>query len=106
MPRTQEQNSMTVHDWLDHVGTRVGARVADVQISRPDDDSLGLSRGLRAVQLQGDGDRIFVGPSIASGGTLASRLQDRVQQLEFQQYGVEEATVEVAVDAIVTHLRN
>lgn len=80
---------MTVHDWLDHVGTRLGGRVADVQVSRSEEDTLGLSRGLRAVQLQGDGDRIYVGPSIAAGVTIASRLQDRVQHLEFKQFGVE-----------------
>jgi hypothetical protein len=61
--------------------------------------------GNRGVTALDAGDVVWLSPCFAAGGTLGSRLQDRVQHFEVQQYGLNEATIDVAVDAVVAHVR-
>lgn len=96
---------MTGIEWLNEIHARVVQRFADLQASRPEPETLGLSRGLRTVVIHVDGRQAWLAPSFAAGGTLGSRLQDRVQHLDIQQYAVAEATVDVARDAAVAHLK-
>jgi hypothetical protein len=95
---------MNGSDWLDDVARRVCERVSNVDVSHPDDKTLGLSSGLRTVVIHVDGAQAWLAPSFAAGGTLGSRLKHRVQHLDIQQYSVVEATVEAAVDAVSSHL--
>jgi hypothetical protein len=91
--------------WLDEVSVRVHERFAEAESSRPESDTLTLAHGLRCVVLYANGAEALLSPSISLGATIASRLQDRVQHLQIQQYGINDATVEVAADAVVEHLR-
>jgi hypothetical protein len=92
--------------WLDEVARAVLEWNADVEVSRPEPETLGVSIGLRTVVIHTSGSQAWLAPSFAAGGTIGSRLQDRVQHQDIQQYGVNEATIEVAVDAVIAHLRS
>ena len=91
--------------WLDDIARRVLERTSDVEISRPDAETLGLSLGLRTVVVHASGDTAFLAPAFTVGGTLGSRLQDRVQHLEIAQYSISEDTIDVATEIIVSHLK-
>jgi len=69
------------------------ARLDEVAVSHPDSETLGLSIGLRTVVIHTDDGQAWLAPSFAVGGTLGSRLQDRVRDLDIQQYGINGATV-------------
>jgi hypothetical protein len=97
--------SVKATEWLDELGRRAADRLAGIEIFRASADTLSMALGTRAVTAHDDGDVIWLAPSFAAGGTLGSRLQDRVQHLEIQQYGINEATISVAVDAVLAHLR-
>jgi GGDEF domain-containing protein len=102
---SREYGRVTGLQWLREVAAIVEAAFTDLDVSWPDDDTVGLSRGLRTVVAHVGGEQVFVAPSFASGGTLASRLQDRVQHLHIQQFRLSDPTIEVAADAISAHLR-
>jgi hypothetical protein len=91
--------------WLDELGRRASEQLAGVEIFRASEDTLTLAFGNRGVTAHDAGDVVWLAPSFAAGGTLGSRLHDRVQHLDITTYGVSEATVDVAVDAVVAHLR-
>lgn len=90
--------------WLSEVAQRASERNSDVEVSRPDEETLGLSRALRTVVIHVNGTQAWFAPSFVAGGTLRSRLQDRVQHLDIQYYAVSDATVYVVVEAVLTHL--
>ena len=46
----------------------------------------------------------FLMPSVASGSTIASRLQERVTHFDAERFVVEPATVSRAVETALTHL--
>jgi hypothetical protein len=92
-------------DWLDELGDRVAEHLAGVELSRPDPDTLSLARGARGVVVHTSGASAWLSRSVATGTTMASRLEDRVRHLDIQQYAVNEATVEVAAEAVLAHLR-
>ena len=92
-------------EWLDELARRVVEQLDNVETYRVDPDTLTLALGSRGVTAHDAGDLVWLAPSFAAGGTIGSRLQDRVQHLDIQQYGINEATVDVAVDAVLSHLR-
>ncbi len=91
--------------WLDEIALRVTERFGLVEISRPDGNTLSLMYAQRLVVLHATGTQALLAPSISTGSTIESRLRDRVCHLDIQQYGIAEATVDVAVDAVLSHLR-
>jgi hypothetical protein len=92
-------------EWLDELGDRVAEYLAGVELSRPDPDTLSLARGAHGVVVHTSGGSAWLSPSVATGTTMASRLEDRVRHLDIQQYAVNQVTVEVAVEAVLAHLR-
>jgi hypothetical protein len=92
-------------EWLSLTERAVRARLPDVEISRPEAHMLTFALGTRGVVLQAQGDAVIVAPSFAVGGTIGSRLRDRVQHLDMMSYGVTAANVERAADAVAGHLR-
>jgi hypothetical protein len=96
---------MKGEEWLDELGRRIGERAPDVDSSRPDPDTLTLFAGLRGVVMHDAGSAIWFSPSIAAGSTIESRLQDRVKHLDIEQYGINDATIDVALDAVLRHLK-
>jgi hypothetical protein len=96
---------MKAREWLGLTEGAVHARLPEVEISRPDDDMLTLALGTRGVVLHDSGGVALLAPSFAAGGTIGSRLKDRVQHLEMTSYAMTEATVGPAADAVVGHLR-
>jgi hypothetical protein len=91
--------------WLRAVEATVRESLPDVVSSWPDDDMLTLALGTRAVVLQVMGNTVIFAPSFAAGGTIGSRLADRVQHLEITSYANSATTVAGAGDAAVAHLR-
>ncbi len=91
--------------WLDAVAVRVRERLTEVETSQLEPDTLTLACGLRCVVLYANGAQALLSPSVSVGGTIAIRPEDRVQHLEIQQYGINDATVDVAAEAAVAHLR-
>jgi hypothetical protein len=100
-----EDDLMRSSEWLREVQTRVRLALPDVETSQADDETIGITRGLRTIVLHAAGEQVLLAPSFAAGGTIGSRLQDRVQHLEIEQYRISEATIDVAVDAVCAHLR-
>ncbi len=100
-----EVRRMEGAEWLDEVSVRVRERLIQVQTSRLEPDTLTLACGLRGVVLYANGAQALLSPSVSLGGTIASRPGDRVRHLEIQQYGINDATIDVAADAAVGHLR-
>jgi hypothetical protein len=96
---------VNAQEWLDELGRRVSEQIGDVETFRASSDTLTLALGNRGVTAHDAGDVVWLAPSFAAGGTLASRLQDKVQHLDIQQYGIREATIDVAVDAVLAHLK-
>jgi hypothetical protein len=92
-------------EWLDEVRRRISERLPEAEASRPEPETLTLSAGLRVIVLHDAGDVVLFSPSFVAGGSIGSRLQDRVQHLDITSYGINEATVDVAVDAVLGHLR-
>jgi hypothetical protein len=92
-------------EWLDEVQRRILDRALGADVSRPDLATLTLAIGVRAIVLHDAGDVILFSPSFAAGGSIGSRLQDRIQYLDITRYGIDEVTVDVAVDAFLAHLR-
>jgi len=93
-------------DWLDAIGTRIAERAPEVEISRPDDDTLGLALGLRGVVIHTTGRFGFLTGSVAAGRTIASRLQESVTHSDAQRFSVEPATVEAAASSALRHLES
>ena len=91
-------------DWLDELGRRVGQRLQDVEQCRLDEDTLTLALGTRGLTAHDAGDAVWLSPSFSTGGTIGGRLQDHVQHLEITRCGIDDATIDVAVDAILSHL--
>lgn len=96
---------MTGREWLDELARRVREQLPDVELTRVDAKTLTLSVGKRGVAAHDAGDAVWLSPSLEQGGPLASRLEDRVQHLEIEQYGITEPTIDVALDAVLSHLR-
>jgi hypothetical protein len=48
---------------------------------------------------------MWIAPTFAAGGTIASRLESRVQHLDILTFVISEATIDVAVEAVLAHLR-
>lgn len=92
--------------WLRSVERTVRAELEHVELSWPDDDTLTLMLGTRGVVLHVTGGVALLAPSFAAGGTIASRLKDRVQHLDPLPYAVTEGTIVHASDAVVAHLRS
>jgi hypothetical protein len=96
---------MQPNPWLRDVERVVCATLPNVEISRPDDGMLTLALGTRAVVLQVAGDTVIFAPSFAAGGTIGSRLADRVQHLEMTSYAHAPEAVTAAAGAVVAHLQ-
>jgi hypothetical protein len=95
---------MNAPAWLTLIEKGVRAALPGVEISRPDDDLLTLSLGTRSAVLHVVGDVAILAPSFAAGGTIGSRLQDRVQHLEMTSYALTPEAGSVAVSLAVGHL--
>jgi hypothetical protein len=76
----------------------------DVEVSRPDDDTLAITAGSRGVVLHVTSSDGYLMPSVASGSTIASRLQERVTHFDAQRFAVDSATVAAVVTAALAHL--
>lgn len=74
--------------WLSLIRDAVCAALHDVEISRPEDDLLTLSLGTRSVVIHVVGDVAILAPSFAAGGTIGSRLENRVQHMEMTSYAL------------------
>jgi hypothetical protein len=96
---------MQGEQWLDELSRRVEDRAPDIDSSRPDPETLTFFCGLRGVVMHDAGNAIWFSPSIAAGSTIASRLQDRVKHLDIEQFGINDATIDVALDAVLKHLK-
>ena len=96
---------MKAVEWLGLVEGLVRTHLRYVDASRPDDDMLTVALGDRGVVLHVTGNTITLAPSFAAGGTIGSRLKDRVQHLEMTSYEMTDRTVAAAADAVVGHLR-
>lgn len=92
-------------EWLGLVEGVVRAQLPLADVSRPDDDMLTIALGNRGVVLHATGNTVILAPSFAAGGTIGSRLKDRVQHLEMTSYAMTDKTVEPAANAVVGHLR-
>jgi hypothetical protein len=97
---------MTSDVWLTKVGNSVELRLEGVEVSRADDDTLTLAIGTRGVVLHATRGVALFAPSFAAGGTIANRLENRIQYLEVESYAVNESTVPTVVDAAVAHLQS
>jgi len=91
-------------EWLDAIGALIAQRAPAVEVSRPDDDTLGLALGLRGVVIHTTGRFGFLTGSVAAGRTIASRLQESVTHSDAQSFSVEPATVEAVVSSALRHL--
>jgi len=96
---------MKASGWLDELARRVAEQLAEVEVFRAWPDTLTLALRTRGITAHDDGDMMWIASTFASGGSIASRLESRVQHLDILTFGINEATVEVAVDAVVGHLR-
>jgi hypothetical protein len=96
---------LNAQELLDELGRRISEQLAEVEIFRTSSDTLTLALGSRGVTAHDAGDVVWLAPSFAAGGTLASRLQDKVQYLDIEQHGIRGATIDAAVDAVVAHLK-
>ena len=90
--------------WLDAISALVGERSLEVEVSRPDEDTLAITAGARGVVLHTVGADGFLMPSVASCSTIASRLLERVTLFDPERFAVELATVAAVVDAALAHL--
>ena len=95
---------MTGREWLDELARRVRERRDDVDLTRVDAATLVLAIGTRGVAVHDAGDTIWLSPSLTHGGPVSPRLEDRVQHLQIEQYGVAEPTIAVALEAVLDHL--
>ncbi len=102
--RPRIRSRMKDVEWLDAVGALIAQRVPEVEVSRPDDDTLGLALGLRGVVIHTTGRFGFLTGSVATGRTIASRLQESVTHSDAQCFSVEPATVEAVVSSALRHL--
>jgi hypothetical protein len=102
----EQSSGMQADEWLRLVEGVVRTQMPDVDVSRPDDDMLTLALGTRGVVLHATGNTIILAPSFAAGGTIGSRLKDRVQHLEMTSYAITHGTVASAADTVVGHLRS
>jgi hypothetical protein len=96
---------MTGREWLDELARRIRERREDVDLTRVDAATLVLAVGTRGVAAHDAGDTIWLSPSLAQGGPVGTRLEDRVQHLQIEQYGISEPTIDVALEAVLDHLR-
>jgi hypothetical protein len=96
---------MKASEWLDELANRVAEQLAEVEVFRASSDTLTLALGPRGITAHDDGDMMWIAPTFAAGGSIASRLESRVQHLDILTFGISEATVDVAVDSVVGHLR-
>ena len=96
---------MTAREWLDELARRAREQLPDVELTRVDAQTLVLALSERGVAAHDAGDAIWLSPSLTQGSPLTSRLEDRVQHLQIEQYGIAEPTIDVALDAVVDHLR-
>jgi len=92
-------------EWLDAVGALIAQRAPEVEVSRPDDDTLGLALGLRGVVIHAARRFGFLTGSVAAGRTIASRLQESVTHSDAQRFSVEPATIEAVVSSALRHLQ-
>jgi hypothetical protein len=103
--RSRAPVGMDAGEWLGLIAGAVRAHLSEVEISRPDDDMLTLALGTRGVVLRAVGATVILAPSFAAGGTIGSRLADRVQHLEMTSYAMSKDTIVPVADAVVGHLR-
>ena len=90
--------------WLDDIVSRIAEKLRDIEISRADVETVALTMGVRGVVIHTMGMQALLAPSVASERSLASRLQDRVKHLDMQQFAVSASTIDVAVEAVLSHL--
>jgi hypothetical protein len=96
---------MDANAWLEAVEHAVFEQMEDSEVSRADDDTLTLALGTRGVVLHTARGIVLLAPSFAAGGTIASRLESRVQHLEPMSFALSDGTVSTAASEIVAHLR-
>ena len=72
--RSRMRARMKDLEWLDAIGALIAERAPEVEVSRPDDDTLGLALGLRGLVIHTSGRFGFLTASLAAGRTIASRL--------------------------------
>ena len=68
-------------------------------------NTLTFAQGPYGAALHAVGDTVWLSPSVASIGAIELRLGDAVRHLDIHEYRVDEATIPVAVNEIVAHLR-
>ena len=91
-------------EWLDAIGALIAQRAPEVEVSRPDDDTLGLVLGLRGVVIHTTGRFGFLTGSVAAGRTTASQLSGSVINGDPLKFVVEPATLQRTVLAALEHL--
>ena len=50
------------------------------------------------------GEAVLFSLSFSAGGSIGSRLADRVQHMDITSYIISEQTIDVAVDAVIAHV--
>jgi hypothetical protein len=96
---------MKAIEWFDELAKKVLKELPGVEEFRPDPKTMSLALGSRVAIVFDTGANALVAQSFTAGGTLASRLQERVQHIDPLSYDIFEATVESAASAIIAHLR-
>lgn len=98
-------DGVTGREYLDELARRVRERREDAELTRVDAATLVIAAGSRGIAAHDTGETIWLSPSLTRGGPVTKRLEDRVQHLEIEQYGISEAMIDVALDAVLEHLR-
>jgi hypothetical protein len=96
---------MTSTAWRQKVEMIVKAALPAVTVSAADEKTFSFALGLRMVVVSLMKDTALLAPSFAAGGTIASRLESRVQHLDVSPYSFDEDAAEAAAEAIVSHHR-
>lgn len=92
-------------EWLDELVKRVNEKLPGVELFRADAKTMSLALGNRVVTVLDTGTVALLAPSFTAGGSIASRLAERVQHMEPSSYDIGPATVEAAAAAVIAHLK-
>jgi hypothetical protein len=96
---------MTSDGWLDLVERLVRERLEFVEFSSFDGKTATFALAHRGAVVFFSDDVAVVRPNLAGGGTIASRLQDKVQHMDGWSFALNEVDAVAAADAIARHLR-
>ena len=95
---------MNRHKWLTAVAERIEVALDNVQISWPDENTVGMTRGSRVIVLYATPEVIYASPSVSSGSSIQDRLVNPVQHLEVSSFEPSNLTIQPAVDLLKDHL--